>query len=101
MVFIYTTCKTMDQAKRLSNLIIEQRLGACVDFWPTESCYRWEGEIQYVSEVMLLITTFELKIEDVNELISSNHTYGAPMIACVDVRRINRAYKEWVTQEFE
>ena len=52
-----------------------------------------------IPEIMILITTLEAKLEDVNELISQNHTYAVPLIAGVDVRRINRAYKEWMTQE--
>lgn len=99
MVFIYTTCKTKDQARRLGKLIIESKLGACVDFWEAESCYNWQGELTYVSEVILLVTTLESKIENVNDLISQNHTYSVPIIAATDVRRINRAYKEWMTTE--
>ncbi len=101
MVFIYTTCKNVDEAKNLGEMIIKEKLGACVDFWPIQSCYRWKGELQCVDQFMLCITTFEVKSEQVNELISKNHSYSVPMIATTDVRRINRAYKEWVTQEFE
>lgn len=99
MVFVYTTCKTIDQARNLGRLIIEAKLGACVDFWQTEACYNWQGQLTYVPEVIILITTLESKIENVNELISRNHTYSVPIIAATDVRRINRAYKEWMTQE--
>ena len=99
MVFIYTTCEKTEEAEKLAKLIIEKKMGACVDFWPVNSCYKWEGATSIHSEIMILITTLESKLEDVNELISQNHTYAVPLIAGVDVRRINRAYKEWMTQE--
>lgn len=101
MVFIYTTCKNTDEAKSLGTMIIKEKLGACVDFWPIQSYYNWEGDLKCVDQIMLCITTFENKSEDVNELISQNHSYSVPMIATTDVRRINRAYKEWMTGEFE
>ena len=88
----------MDEAKRLGELIINKQIGACVEFWPTYSCYNWKEEYKCVSQAMLLITTFESKLEDVNTLISENHTYSVPMIAGVDVRRINHPYKEWMTE---
>lgn len=91
----------MDEAKGLGKLIISKRLGACVDFWPISSCYHWEGSLQFVSQVMLLITTFESKIEDVNQIISENHSYSIPLIAGVDVRRINHTYKEWMMKVIE
>ncbi|ETB63633.1 TPA: divalent-cation tolerance protein CutA [Candidatus Nomurabacteria bacterium] len=98
MVFVYTTCESMEDAKRLGELIIKRKIGACVEFWPTYSCYNWREEYKCVSQAMLLITTFESKLEDVNTIISENHTYSVPMIAGVDIRRINHPYKEWMTE---
>jgi periplasmic divalent cation tolerance protein len=99
MVFIYTTCQNMEEAQKLGGLIISKKIAACVDFWPISSCYNWEGGIQCVSQVMLLITTFETKLEEINKIISENHTYSVPLIAGVDVRRINHPYKEWMMGE--
>lgn len=101
MVFIYTTCESMEEARKIGELIIQNKTGACVDFWPVSSCYNWEGGLQCVEQVMLLVTTFETKIEEVTEIISKNHSYSIPVIAAVDVRRINRPYKEWMTKEME
>lgn len=91
----------MDEAKELGSLIINKKIAACVDFWPVSSCYNWEGSFKRVSQVMLLVTTFEAKLEEVNEIISENHTYSVPLIAGVDVRRINHPYKEWMTEVIE
>jgi len=99
MVFIYTTCKDMDEAKVLGELIISKKIAACVDFWSVSSCYNWQGVLQHVTQAMLLVTTFETKLEDVNLIISENHTYSTPLIAGVDVRRINHPYKEWMMEE--
>ena len=101
MIFIYTSCADDAEAKKLGDLIIKKKMGACVDFWPTQSCYNWKGAFKCVSQTMLLIATFETKIEEVTELISKHHSYSIPMIAGVDVRRISRPYKEWMMQEVE
>ena len=91
----------MEEAEKLGGLIISKKIAACVDLWPITSCYNWEGAYQCVEQVMLLVTTFEAKLEEVNEIISENHTYSVPLIAGVDVRRINRPYKEWMTEVIE
>lgn len=101
MVFIYTTCKSVEEAQGLGELIINKKIGACVDFWPVSSCYNWKGSFQCVPQAMLLITTFESKLEEVNEIISKHHTYSVPLIAGVDVRRINHPYKEWMMEVIE
>ena len=54
-----------------------------------------------VEQAMLLITTFEAKLDAVNQIISENHSYSIPLIAGVDVRRINHPYKEWMMKEIE
>jgi periplasmic divalent cation tolerance protein len=91
----------MDEAKGLGELIIEKKIAACVDFWPISSYYNWEGSLKSVSQVMLLVTTFEAKLEDVNQIISEHHSYSVPLIAGVDVRRINHPYKEWMMEVIE
>jgi len=101
MVFIYTTCKDVDEAKSLGSLIIEKKMASCVDFWSISSCYNWEGSMKCVEQAMLLITTFESKIEEINKIISENHSYSIPLIAGVDVRRINHPYKEWMMKVIE
>lgn len=98
MVFIYTTCASVEEAQKLGSLIVNNKIAACVDFWPISSCYTWEGTFRCVEQAMLLITTFEAKLEAVNQIISENHTYSVPLIAGVDVRRINHPYKEWMTE---
>jgi len=99
MIFIYTTCATEEEAKKLGKLILDKKMGACVDYWPVNSMFHWKGQQKEIPQIMLSIATFENKSEDVNDLISNHHSYSVPMIAGVDVRRINRAYREWMTNE--
>ncbi len=101
MVFIYTTCENEKEAERLAKLILDNKLGVCVDYWAVNSIYHWEGDLKKLSQIMILITTLESKLEDVNELISKNHSYAVPLIAGVDIRRMNRAYKEWMGGQIE
>lgn len=99
MVFIYTTCANEKEAKLLGKLIIDKKMGVCVDYWPINSIYNWEGDLKEVSQIMLMITTLEHKLEEVNDLISEHHSYSTPLIAGVDICRMNRAYKEWMTEK--
>lgn len=99
MLFISTTCANEEEAEKLGTTILDNKLGACVDYWPIHTMYNWEGKREHHKEVMITITTFERKLDDLTDLISQNHSYSTPMIAGLDVRRINRPYKEWMMQE--
>lgn len=98
MVFIYTTCRDAEEAKKIGELMVSRHLAACVDLWPVESCYEWEGALKCEKEYAVLIKTNEAKVQDIEDLIAANHSYQIPCIATVDVRRLNRAYKEWMSQ---
>lgn len=98
MVFVYTTCRDADEAKKISTLLIEKHFAACVNMWPIESCYMWEGAMKCEKEYGVLIKTNENKIQDIEDMVMKNHTYSTPFVGAVDVRRINRAYKEWMSQ---
>jgi len=97
MILIYTTCKNTDEAKKISKLIIENRLAACVNIWPIASTYFWEGKLVEDSEAAMLVKTSESKIAEIEELILKNHVYATPFIGSIDVRRVNREYKEWMS----
>lgn len=99
MIFIYTTCANSSEAKFLGKLIIENKMGACVDYWPVNSMYDDKNGLKELSQTMMMVTTFEPKLEDVNDFISKHHSYSVPLVAGLDIRRINRAYKEWMTEK--
>ena len=78
--------------------MVEKRLAACVNITPIESIYEWEGKIVDDQEAVLLIKTSEPKVAALEELIEKNHSYATPLVGMVEVRRVNRRYKEWMTQ---
>ena len=98
MVFVYTTCRDAAEAKKLGRSMVEKRLAACVNITPIESIYEWEGKVVDDQEAVLLIKTTEPKVEALEELIEKNHSYATPLVGMVEVRRVNRRYKEWMTQ---
>jgi periplasmic divalent cation tolerance protein len=96
MVFIYTTCRNPEEARRIGKVVVEKRLAGCVNIWPIESIYSWKGEIKEDDEAVLLIKTIESKVAEIESLILQNHSYSAPIIAVINIHRINRIYKEWL-----
>ena len=96
MVFIYTTCKDVEQAKDMGKRIIKARVAACVNIWPLESVYFSDGELREDHEAALLIKTSEPKVAEIENFVVKNHTYTTPFVGVVNVHRLNREYKEWM-----
>ena len=95
MVFIYSTCKDTAEAVRLGDLIVKGHLAACVNIWPIQSMYMDGESLVNRTEAALLVKTVEKKLQPIEELLEKNHSYATPFVGAFDIRRINRAYKEW------
>lgn len=98
MVFIYTTCSDEVGARSLSAQIIEKNLAASINIWRIGAIYRFEGAFKEEKEVAVLINTSESKVQEIEDLILENHTNSIPFVGVLDARRINRGYKEWMSQ---
>jgi periplasmic divalent cation tolerance protein len=97
MVFIYTTCRDVEQAKDLGRRIMKARVAACVDVWPIESLYFWENELKEDHGAVLMVKTNEPKVAEIENFLTKNLTATVPIIATLDTHRLNREGKEWMT----
>ncbi|PIR86938.1 MAG: divalent-cation tolerance protein CutA [Candidatus Harrisonbacteria bacterium CG10_big_fil_rev_8_21_14_0_10_49_15] len=98
MILIYTTHKNTEAAVNIGDLLIKDKLAACVNIWPIQSIYRDGDEIKSHLEAAMLIKTFEQKLQQIEEVIEKNHPDKTPFIGAVDVRRFNRSYREWMME---
>lgn len=96
MIFIYTTARDQEEADKLSQLILDAKLAACVNSWPIQSMYVWEGEMKKETEVALIMKTIEQKFQEIEQLILKNHSYKNPCIVSLDLKRMNPDFKSWV-----
>ncbi len=60
---IVTTTGKQEEARRIADALVEQRLAGCVQIvGPIESLYRWEGIIETATEWQCWIKTLPLAI---------------------------------------
>ncbi len=97
MVIIYTTCKSTEEAVKIGKKILDEKLASCVNIWPIQSMYYWEGTLENHVEAGMFIKTLEHHLAEIETLIEKNHSYATPYIGAIEVRRFNRAYREWMT----
>lgn len=84
-------------AKKLACQLIEARAAACVNqLAPCISTYRWQGNIETVTEVPLLIKTTQAAYPHLEKLIAAAHPYELPEIIAVCVTAGLPAYLDWI-----
>jgi len=100
VVVVLTNLPDLAAARKLAQLLVEQRLAACVNVLaPCSSVYRWQGRIETATEVPVLIKTVASRYSRVEAAIRANHPYELPEIVSVPVVAGLGEYLGWVAAE--
>jgi periplasmic divalent cation tolerance protein len=87
-------------AEKLAELLIAQRLAACVNILaPCRSVYRWKGAVQHDEEHPMLIKTTQERFAALEQALRAGHPYELPEIIAVPIERGLPAYLDWVAAE--
>ncbi|MGH6822932.1 MAG: divalent-cation tolerance protein CutA [Methylocella sp.] len=93
---VMTTCGDKANAELIAARLVEARLSACVQMFPIESVYRWEGVVENAQEWMLFCKIKAIDYASVEAAISATHTYSNPEIVEVAIENGATAYLEWI-----
>lgn len=98
LLAVYTTVGSRDEALRIAEAVVEQRLAACVQVEAIDSVYRWQGALQREAEHRLLLKTTEARYPALEAAIRALHPYALPAIYAVAVAQADAAYAAWVAE---
>ncbi len=99
-LLVFTNLPDRESAERLADLLLEQRLAACVNILgPCRSVYRWKGAVQHDEEHPMLIKTSAERYPALEQALRRGHPYELPEIIAVAIERGLPAYLEWVGAE--
>jgi len=94
---VLTTCGSLEEARRIARQLVEQGLAACVNVVPQiESVYRWKGEVETATELLLVIKTVASAFEPLREAIRRLHTYDLPECVAFAIEEGSPAYLDWI-----
>ena len=99
LLAVCTTVGRDEDARRLADAAIAQRLAACVHIEPIESVYRWQGAVQHDTERRLTFKTSEAAAPALRALILAGHPYELPAVWAFEVVDASDAYVAWVAGE--
>ena len=95
IVHIYVTFPNLEEAKRLGQILLEQRLIACANYHPIRSDYIWKGQLTTDDEFAASFKTLIPLEEKVRKCIEDAHSYVVPLIASHEMK-VNESYYEWM-----
>jgi periplasmic divalent cation tolerance protein len=99
-IVVLTTCKSDNQAELIARHLVDKRLAACVNILPAvRSIYRWEGNVEEATEVMLLIKTRSDLFADLQAAVTELHSYEVPELIALPIVEGSNAYLAWLNGE--
>ncbi|MFZ2540562.1 MAG: divalent-cation tolerance protein CutA [Gallionella sp.] len=100
ILLVITNLPDASSATKLAQHLIEERAAACVNqLPPCISTYRWQGKVESVTEVPLLIKTTQAAYLRLEKLIQAAHPYELPEIIAVSVIAGLPTYLSWIDNE--
>ncbi len=94
---VLTTAGSPEEAGRLGRILVEERLAACVSVVPgVESIYRWKGEVESATEVLMLIKTGSDQLAALEAQLRALHSYETPEFLVLGVESGSQPYLEWL-----
>ena len=97
-IVVLTTTDDLDKGRRMSKLIIDKKLGACVNLiGPIQSEFFWRGKIEESKEWLILIKTKKDSYKELEELIIKIHPYVIPEIIYFEIGGGFDKYLNWIS----
>jgi len=93
---LYITAKDSEEAHRIALTLVEEKLAACVNYFPVNSLYRWHGRVEENTEMALLVKTRLLLVDKAIERIKALHSYEVPCIESWKMDGGYAPYLEWI-----
>lgn len=95
-VFIYSTFPDEAAARRVAEMLVRERLAACVNILaPMTSIYEWEGKVQTDGEVAVFIKTRAVLAEEAIGAARKLHPYSVPCFLVLPILGGNADYLDW------
>ena len=99
-LWVYCTTESIEEAKRISKILVETKLAACVNLIPEMySIYQWQGKIEESQEVVLIAKTTTDCFESLKQTIIQHHSYECPCIVALPMIEGNPDFLQWIRSQ--
>ncbi len=99
MVVLITTA-TEEEAHNIAELLLNQRMAACVNIVPrVDSLFWWQGKLDSTQESLLIVKTRASLLPKIVEMVKRSHSYEIPEIIALPIIDGNEDYLKWIDGE--
>jgi periplasmic divalent cation tolerance protein len=98
---IYIIAKDEAEARRIGQILVQEKLIACVNYFPINSIYRWQGKVEENREIALIMKTRQEWVEPIIRRVKELHSYEVPCIESWKIESGLPEYLDWIQESTE
>ncbi|MCX7802037.1 MAG: divalent-cation tolerance protein CutA [Meiothermus ruber] len=96
---VFCTVPDLETARRIAHTVVHEELAACVNLLPgLTSVYRWQGQVEESSELLLIIKTRQERYPALEARIQALHPYQVPEVIALSIERGSVSYLDWISE---
>ena len=98
---VLVTVASSEKGKMIAHALVRDKLAACVNIFPIESVYMWQGEVDRGLEHQLIIKTDLNKFPELAKKIKTLHDYEVPEIIALPIVAGSKPYLHWLGENLK
>lgn len=98
-IMITTTFDNKDEANKISELLLKEKLVSCCQLSNITSSYHWKGKIEHTEEYLLQMKSKKELYKEIEKVILNNHSYETPQLIAYDIVDGYKGYLDWIEEE--
>jgi periplasmic divalent cation tolerance protein len=96
---VFSTAGSREEAERIANGLVEERLAACVNLIPgITSVYHWQGAVETAGEFLLVIKTTLDNLDRLEAALRRLHSYEVPEFLVLQPESAGQDYLAWLME---
>jgi periplasmic divalent cation tolerance protein len=100
-VELVLTCGSWQEAQRIVDALLEQRLIACAEFLEVKSEYHWQGKLEENKEIKLIMESIADNFEKVEAEVAKLHSYDTFVLQQIPITRLSKQAEAWMIEELK
>lgn len=95
-VLVYITAGDIREVDTIREVLLKERLVACVNAFPVHSVWWWEGKLERGPEMAVLAKTKREFVKDIIREVRAIHAYEIPCVLVLPILEGNPEYLAWI-----
>jgi periplasmic divalent cation tolerance protein len=97
-VELVLTCGSWQEAQKITDVLLDQRLVACVEQMEIRSKNWWQGKVEDSKEIKLVMKTVVDNFEKVEAEVKKLHGYETFVLQMIPVAQMNDDAESWLLE---